>query len=270
MLKCAMYILTILMLIASITIFIFSCIKRQKRKTNIIAGAYFAIIVTNWILLDNGIVDIGWDMLLIAPMSVIAIVFLIAGVIIANGKKMGKEKEVKASVAIISIIVPMLIFLVPFIYEASVLNQCSYLVTYNYQNGIITSDYYYIAIADDKAVSITLDNDFWGRESTYSQAPYTQENAYHIKVADNGTETVEKLSGEADYSSEILAVYENVKKKFPTITDMHITYLAEEQSAIFTVRYIDNRAAYKEYFCHGDKLKEIKIPGNIYSIDYFE
>lgn len=49
-------------------------------------------------------------------------------------------------------------------YELYVINNCNYLLKYNYQTGIIQSDDTYIAIINNKPVTITLQKNLFNRK----------------------------------------------------------------------------------------------------------
>ena len=61
-------------------------------------------------------------------------------------------------------IIPVIVFIIPYVYELYVINNCNYLLKYNYQNGIIQSDDTYIAIINNKPVTITLQKNLFNRK----------------------------------------------------------------------------------------------------------
>jgi hypothetical protein len=103
-------------------------------------------------------VDIGWNFLFLGPASLLSGILCIVGLIRFAVKRKAQVSgpALHPIVCVAMIVLPVLIFLVPYVYERITIGRCEYLLAYNYQNGIIQSDDTYIAIVGGKPVEVTL------------------------------------------------------------------------------------------------------------------
>ena len=118
-------------------------IKVDRCKKSIFA--FFAIPVLAAGLLI--VVPFGFNHLAVAVLVIVAEILLC---------KVIKKSEEKDKLAVLKFVAPILIFVIPFSYELYVLNNCEYVIRYNYQSGWIQSDDYFVAVTNNKPVEVTL------------------------------------------------------------------------------------------------------------------
>ena len=93
MLKVALYFMVFFLLVSAIVIFIFAVNKGNKKKLNIINSAYLVISLINYMMLLGELVDTGWNLIIVTPVSVVTIILLITSLIISNSKKRQKTEK---------------------------------------------------------------------------------------------------------------------------------------------------------------------------------
>ena len=91
MLKVALYFMVFFLLVSAIVIFIFAVNKGNKKKLNIINCAYLVISLINYMMFLGELIDTGWNLIIVTPVSVVSIILLITSLIISNSKKKGKR-----------------------------------------------------------------------------------------------------------------------------------------------------------------------------------
>ena len=169
MLKSAIYCNVFILLIMSI-FFITKIFKKNSDLKNIrkLIIIYIIFNFISFYLCNSEIVDTGWDFIFLLPISIISLVIHIVSICCINKKikKLDNTDCNSFSIKkyIIISIIPVIVFIIPYIYELYVINNCNYLLKYNYQNGIIQSDDTYIAIINNKPVSITLQKNLFNRK----------------------------------------------------------------------------------------------------------
>ena len=87
-------------------------------------------------------------------------------------------------------------------YELYVINNCNYLLKYNYQNGIIQSDDTYIAIINNKPVTITLQKNLFNRKG------FSAKKLNYNIIYTNGVE----ISTRDSSYNKIIVENEDIKK----------------------------------------------------------
>lgn len=164
MLKEALYLNVFIIFIMSIVLAIISKNKNLK-GIKIIAISYLISNIINFNLLYLDIVDTGLNIIMIFPITLVSLIIYIIVIVKVNKKlKTINEPDSNFIKTIIISIIPALIFLTPYLYELYVINNCDYLLKYNYQNGIIQSDDSYLAVINNKPVSISLLKNIFNRE----------------------------------------------------------------------------------------------------------
>ena len=91
MLKVALYFMVFFLLVSAIVIFIFAVNKGNKSTLNIINCAYLVISLINYMMFLGELIDTGWNLIIVTPVSVVSIILLITSLIISNSKKKGKR-----------------------------------------------------------------------------------------------------------------------------------------------------------------------------------
>lgn len=172
MLKGALYLNVFIIFIMSIVLAIISKNKNLK-GIKIIAISYLISNIINFNLLYLDIVDIGLNIIMIFPITLVSLIIYIIVIVKVNKKlKTINEPDSNFIKTIIISIIPALIFLTPYLYELYVINNCDYLLKYNYQNGIIQSDDSYLAVINNKPVSISLLKNIFNREGRKIKVEY--------------------------------------------------------------------------------------------------
>lgn len=103
---------------------------------------------------------------------------------------------------IILSIIPVIVFIIPYVYELYVINNCNYLLKYNYQTGIIQSDDTYIAIINNKLVTITLQKNLFNRKG------FSAKKLNYNIIYTNGVE----ISTRDSSYNKIIVENEDIKK----------------------------------------------------------
>lgn len=274
MLKSAIYCNVLILLIISI----FLMVKIFKKKSDLIKIRKLIIIyiIFNFIsfrLCNSEIVDTGWDLMFLLPISIITFIIHIVSICCIN-KKIKKLNNTDCNslnvkkYTIVSII-PIIVFTIPYIYELYVINNCNYLLKYNYQNGIIQSDDTYIAIINNKPVSITLQKNLFNRKGLS-----TNELNYNIIYTNNI-----EISTENSKYEKIIIENEDIKKialdakeRCPSAKGAYIDYFSEGKYAIIVLTSEENHGTQLgEYFYYNNTyIKNINTYGNLDSITYYK
>ena len=159
MLKNAIFFNTFLILVLSIVLVVWTFHKKYDlRRVGWLFLAFLVYAFFSLLLSGSEIVDIGWNFLFLGPASLLTMLLCIIGLIRFGLKRRGQVSgpALHPAVCLLMIVLPVLIFLIPYVYERITIGRCEYLLAYNYQNGIIQSDDSYIAIVGGKPVEVTL------------------------------------------------------------------------------------------------------------------
>lgn len=274
MLKSAIYCNVFILLIMSI--FFMTKIFKKNSDLKNISKLIIIYIIFNFIsfyLCNSEIVDTGWDLIFLLPISIISFVIHIVSICCINKKikKLDNTDCNSFSIKkyIIISIIPVIVFIIPYIYELYVINNCNYLLKYNYQNGIIQSDDTYIAIINNKPVSITLQKNIFNRKGLS-----TNELNYNI-IYTNGIE----ISTRDSKYDKIIIENEDIKKialdakeRCPSARGAYIDYFSEEKIAIIVLMSEETHGTQLgEYFYYDNTyIKSINTHGSLESITYYK
>lgn len=274
MLKSAIYCNVFILLIMSI--FFMTKIFKKNSDLNNIRKLIIVYIIFNFIsfyLCNSEIVDTGWDLIFLLPISIISFIIHIVSICCINKKikKLDNTDCNSFSIKkyIIISIIPVIVFIIPYIYELYVINNCNYLLKYNYQNGIIQSDDTYIAIINNKPVSITLQKNLFNREGLS-----TNELNYNI-IYTNGIE----ISTRDSKYNKIIIENEDIKKialdakeRCPSARGAYIDYFSEGKIAIIVLMSEETHGTQLgEYFYYDSTyIKSINTHGSLESITYYK
>ena len=219
------------------------------------------------------LVDVGWNGVVIFPTFVISWILYVIGICRVNKKIELKSntsyEKLSTKKYTIIILLPILVFTIPYIYELYVLNVCNYLLEYNYQNGFIQSDNTYIAIIHNRPVNITLQKNLFNR-----QGLSTRIKNYDV-VYTNGTliTTLDSNRNEVVVEDEnIKMVAIDAKERSKSAKGAFIEYFKEENYAIITLTSKENSGSILgEYFYSNNKyVKSIHTHGSLKSITYYK
>ncbi len=269
MLKSAIYINVFLLFIMSI----FFLVKVFNKKTELkmprtIIVVYMVFNIISFIIYSSGIIEVDWDFIFLFPISLISFILYIIGICSVKSNNTISNNFVFKKY-IILIIIPILIFIIPYIYELYVINNCNYLLKYNYQNGIIQSDDTYIAIINNKPVIITLQKNIFDRRGvstsvlnydlTYTNGIEisTRDSSYNKKIIEN--EDIKKISTDA-------------KERCPSAKGAFIYYFSEGNYAIIVLMSEETYGTQLgEYFYYNNTyIKSINTHGSLESITYYK
>lgn len=207
MLKSAIYCNVFILLIMSIffltRIFMKNSDLKKLRKLIII---YIIFNFISFYLWGSEIVDIGWDFIFLFPISIISFIIHIVSICCIN-RKIKKSNNTDYNILsikkyIILNIIPVIVFIIPYVYELYVINNCNYLLKYNYQTGIIQSDDTYIAIINNKPVTITLQKNLFNRKG------FSAKKLNYNIIYTNGVE----ISTRDSSYNKIIVENEDIKK----------------------------------------------------------
>lgn len=274
MLKSAIYCNVFILLIMSI--FFMTKIFKKNSDLKNIRKLIIIYIIFNFIsfyLCNSEIVDTGWDLIFLLPISIISFIIHMVSICCIN-KKIKKIDNTNCNSFnikkyIIISIIPVIVFIIPYIYELYVINNCNYLLKYNYQNGIIQSDDTYIAIINNKPVSITLQKNLFNREGLS-----TNELNYNI-IYTNGIE----ISTRDSKYNKIIIENEDIKKialdakeRCPSARGAYIDYFSEGKIAIIVLMSEETHGTQLgEYFYYDSTyIKSINTHGSLESITYYK
>ena len=140
------------------------------------------------------------------PISIISFIIHIVSICCIN-RKIKKSNNTDYNILsikkyIILSIIPVIVFIIPYVYELYVINNCNYLLKYNYQNGIIQSDDTYIAIINNKPVTITLQKNLFNRKG------FSAKKLNYNIIYTNGVE----ISTRDSSYNKIIVENEDIKK----------------------------------------------------------
>ena len=273
MLKSAIYINVFILFIMSI----FFLVKVFNEKTELkklrkIIVIYMIFNIISFIFCSSELVEVDWDFIFLVPILLISVILYIIGICCINKKVKKTNNEISNNYNfkkyIILLIIPIFIFIIPYVYELYVINNCNYLLKYNYQNGIIQSDDTYLAIINNKPVTITLQKNLFDRRglSTHeSNYDITYTNGIEISTRDSN---YNKRIIENEYVKKIAA---DAQKRCPSAKGAFIDYFSEGNYAIIVLMSEETYGTQLgEYFYYNNTyIKNINTHGSLESIIYY-
>ena len=230
MLKSAIYCNVFILLIMAI-FFMIRIFKKNSdlKKIRKLIMIYIIFNFISFYLCISEIIDTGWDFIFLIPISIISFIMYIINISCINRKikKLNNTNYNNLSIKkyIILSIIPVVVFIIPYMYELYVINNCNYLLKYNYQNGFIQSDDTYIAIINNKPVTITLQTNLFNRKGIS-----TNELNYDIIY----TNDIEISTRDSSYNKiiieneDIKKIALNAKERCPSARGASIDYFSEE------------------------------------------
>lgn len=227
----------------------------------------------SFIICNSEIVEVNWDFIFLFPISLISFILYIIGICCINKKIKKSNNNISNNYSfkkyIITIIIPILIFIIPYIYELYVINNCNYLLQYNYQNGIIQSNNTYIAIINNKPVPITLQKNLFDRRgfsTNKSNYDIIYNNDIEISIRDSNYD--KKIIENEDIKKMAL----DAKERCPSARGASIDYFSEGNYAIIVLMSEEKYGTQLgEYFYYNDTyIKSINTLGNLKSIIYYK
>lgn len=275
MLKDVVYINVLLNFLVALYIIISSVksndgsILKKLRITSIV------FIIYNIVLLyccGIEIVELDWNVLLVNPVLLISIILMIISVVIISKKlkkvsasSKGKKISIKT---IIILLIPIITFGIPYLYELYILNNCDALIEYNYQNGIVISEDTYIAVINNKAKNITLQVNPFNRKGEEVEVEYynvVYNDNIEITTLDDNHNTI-KVEDE-----KLKSIAKNAKEKSSSAKGGTIEYIKELDISIIALTSEENYGTMLgEYLYHNtDYIQKISTHGDIEKIIYY-
>lgn len=216
--------------------------------------------------------DIGYGTLILLPL--LAITFVIHIVSICRIRKKIKQRGdayynvMSIKKFIIVTIIPVIILVAPFAYELYILNNCEYMLRYNYQVGFINSEDTYIAIINNKPVTVTLQTNIFDREGTSTNnlhygIIYTND----IEISNGGYGGDKAIVEDEDIKQIALDAFE----RCPSAKGATIYYFPEGKYAFIRLREDETHGTVLgEYFYYNKYIQKSNIPGDIDEVIYYK
>ena len=272
MLKGAVYSNVFLLLIMSI-FFLTRIFKKNydlKKLRKIIIIYIIFNLISSYLCISD-IVDLGMNFMFLLPISIISFVIYIISICFINKKVKKSNNSNNLDIkSIILIMVPIIVFMVPYLYELYVINNCKYLLEYNYQNGFIQTDNTYIAIINNKPVTTTLQTNLFKRKGTNVDDLY-----YHIVYNDDDIEISMRDSNgkKIIIENEVLKnIALNAKERCSSAKGASLHYFSDGNYAIIELTSENVYGTLLgEYFYHNNTyIQDINTHGNLKSITYYK
>lgn len=271
---CNVFILLIMSIFFLIRVFTKNSDLKRLRKLIIIYMIFnfISFYLCNY-LCNNEIVNIGWDFIFLFPISIISFIIHIVSICCIN-RKIKKSNNTDYNILsvkkyIILSIIPVIVFIIPYVYELYVINNCSYLLKYNYQNGFMQSDDTYIAIINNKPVTITLQKNLFNRRG-FS----VKELNYDITY----TNGVEISTRDSNYNKMIIddedirKIALDAKERCSSARGASIDYFSEGNYAIIALMSEETCGSQLgEYFYYDNAyIQDINTYGSLESIIHYK
>ena len=272
MFRNAMYLNVFITLIISIFLLIRAVKKKnalKELKYTIIIYLVFNII--NLCVLNSDIVDIGWNAIFILPITLVSIIMNIVSLvkIHINNKESNDTdcNELNIKKIIIVTIIPAIIFIVPYFYELNLLNNCNYILHYNYQEGIVNSEDTYIAIVNNKPVPITLLQNISDREGQS-----TEELHYNINYNNGIGITANDPINDKTIEESIRKIASDAQQKCTSAKGATVSYFPEGKYAIIDFISDEDSGTVLGTYCYYDNTcMQITLTyGDLESVVYYD
>ena len=280
MLKGAIYLNVFLLFIIPMYFLFESNIENKKLiNLNILIRVYIIyILISMCICYFSEIVEIDWDIFYIIPISFISIILCV----IANRRtnkliKNTKQNEYNRSIKYtILMIIPSLLFVSSYLFELYVINNCDYILKYNYKNGFVTSDDTYIAILNNKPVTVTLQKNIFNREGNIYRHSESEDICEDYEAAYK--DSIELSKRDSNYDKVIIEnekiekIAKDAKERTKDAKGASINYFSIGEFAIIELTSEEGHGSVLgEYFySNGEYIKDITTHGSLESITYFE
>lgn len=271
---CNVFVLLIISIFFLIRVFTKNSDLKRLRKLIIIYMIFnfISFYLCNY-LCNNEIVNIGWDFIFLFPISIISFIIYIVSICCIN-RKIKKSNNTDHNILsikkyIILSIIPVIIFIIPYVYELYIINNCNCLLKYNYQSGIIQSDDAYIAIINNKPVTITLQKNLFNRKGFSAKElnyDITYTNGVEISTRDS---SYNKIIVE---NEDIRKIALDAKERCPSARGASIDYFPEGNYAIIALTSEETCGIQLgEYFYYDNTyIQNINTYGSLESITYYK
>ena len=272
MLKSAIYTNVFILFVIAV-VFIIKVFKGEINEKRLKPVIIICVLVNFINLYMMKYVDAGLDGIVLGPISLVIFIIDIVSFchlskILKNGDD-NNSKNLSIKKYVILCIIPIVIILFPFVYELYVINNCSYLLHYNYQEGFIRSDDTYIAVINNKPVKITLQENLFNRNGiTVTETNYEVVYSDDIIITTYDSSYNKILAENMDIKKIAL----DAKKKCPLAKGADIMYLPENKYAIIELTEEETHGTILgEYFYYqGRYIRKVQTHGSLKSIIYYD
>ena len=269
MLRSIIYFNILYLLILSIYLLIES--KKNKKRIKEVLIIFVIYNIFSIILCNSEIVELNWNTFLIIPVSILSLILNVISICITNKviKKQKTEKNNRSLLYLFITIIPVILFVFAYSFELYVINKCDYILKYNYQNGIIISEDTYIAIINNKPLSVTLQKNIFDRNGKqYEGEEYKAIYNDEVEISIINSNYKEEIVDNRKIKEVALAA----KEKNKDAKSAYVYYLPEgEYTIIKLLSGKDSGTILGEYFYYNGKyIKSIETNGNLESVIYYE
>ena len=279
MLKFAMYFNVFLLFVMSIIFLIRIFVKKDGyEELRQIIILYIAYDILSFNLCSFNIVEVGLDLLFIFPIFLLSLIMLVIGLFCVSGKNNrtinfnsdNYNSYTQASKkCIIVYVLPFLVFIIPYIYELYIINNCDYLLYYNSQSGIIVSEDSYIAVINHRPLSVTLQKNLFNREGKFIEL-----STYDIRYNDDIQITYRDYKHDkVEIKDEkIRKVALDVKERCKSAQSMELSYFSNRKYAIATALSDTYGGTVLDEFLYYNNryIQRIKAYGGLESVTYYK
>lgn len=225
-----------------------------------LAALLLVLTFVNLIIIERS-VDLDWGLLLVYLIFAVTEVLFIITIIKCNISKVWKTGTPLRNASIAMIVIPILLFVITYSYELFRLNTCDYLIHYNYQNGIATSEDTYLAVTGHKPAKVTLVNNPFERDIRRKYTGIANNIFCSIIFGENGERELNLYDeGSKEYESVFDKLGAEIYNEDPSIDRIEIHYIPEENDAIVRV------AADKYIYHDNKKTSKLNAVGSIRKI----
>ncbi len=266
MLRKIIYFNIIYLLIISIYLLVVSKNKKNIKKRKEVLIVFIIYNIFSIIICNSEIVELDWMVFLTNTISIISLIINIIALYITN-KIIDNQKTVKKRKSLLFLIleiIPIILFVFSYSYELYIINNCDYLLKYNYQSGMISSEDIYIAVIKNKPVTVTLEKNIFDRKGKESKV-----ERYEVIYNDE----VEISTKDSNSDNKIIKnIALDSKKKCKDAKSAIISFLPEGEYAIVELLSDEGSGTLLgEYFYQNGKyVKSIMINGDLESVIYYE
>jgi hypothetical protein len=158
--------------------------------------------------------------------------------------------------------------MIPFLYELNILNNCEYIIKFNYQSGFVSEDTY-IAIVNNEPTTVTLQTDILNREGIETEELYygvIYGDEIQISKADNRYDKIDV--DEEDINKVALDAYEKCSSAKGAV----VYYFPEGKYAFIALHEEETHGTVLgEYFYYDGKcIQSTEIPGDVDEVIYYK
>ena len=252
MLKPALLLNFGLLAIYSIVLLIRSIIKSDQTK--LLGFTILSCILSIFNFAAMSILDTGLEYLLYFVVFIAAMVFYGVSIILCIVKRKRKTKKPSRIASTLLLLIPAFTLLIPLCFEQYLLNRCTYLLEYNYQNGFIISEYTRYAIVNNHSYHVDSMKNLLPRECTkYTWIQFDQFPSYQISF---GNSPEFKIEGDETYKDEIQKIGEIIAKMPEHFTTADVMYFPAFNNALISASTEAVPKKYGNYFYNGTEMSD--------------